>query len=184
MNAILFDLKKNKMKNYLKIFVPIMVVIMAGLITISFSQSRGSRNGQPQGEGRRGFGGPPPGFALIGGGLHPRALAQLNLTDEQKEQMKTLGENARAASESNFEKMKTFQDHLKAATENGTFNQEQIREILNARSQVLIEIEVVRLRTDAAILNLLTAEQKSQLEQIKQKGFEGGREGFRTAPQN
>lgn len=165
------------MKSYLKIFAPMVVVILLGLLTISFAQTRGGN----QTEGRRGFGGPPP-MGGGGPGFHPGLLAQLNLTDQQKEQIKTLQDNARTASEANFDKLKTFQDQLNTATTSGSFNEDQVRQILTARSQVLIEMDVVRLRTDAAIYNLLTADQKTQLEQLKQTRFEGRRGGFQPPP--
>lgn len=168
------------MKTYLKIFVSMILVVMVGLISMSFAQSR---NNRPR-EGRGRFG-EPAGFRPIGGKLHPGLLAQLNLTEQQKEEIRTLQENVRTAFESNFEKLKTFQEQLKAATENGTFNEEQTRQILVAQSQIMIEQEVVRLRTDAAIFNLLTTEQKAQLEQLKQARQAGGggrREGFRPPP--
>ncbi len=165
---------------YLKIFMPLVLVIAAGILTITFAQT--NKDGRPGRDGgERGFGrppGPPP-----MGGLNPGLLRQLNLTDQQKEQIKTLMENNRTASQANFDKMKTFQDQLKAATETGTFNEDQVRQILTARSQVSIELEVNRLRTDSAIINLLTPEQKTQLQQLKQNAPDfGGRDGQRPPP--
>ena len=160
---------------YLKIFMPLALVIAIGLLTVTFAQSnKDARPGRDGGE--RGFGrppGPPP-----MGGLNPGLLRQLNLTDQQKEQIRTLMENNRTASQANFDKMRTLQDQLKAATENGAFNEDQVRQILTARSQVSIELELNRLRTDSMIINLLTADQKAQLEQLKQKAPDfGGRDG-------
>ncbi len=165
---------------YLKVFMPLVLVIAAGILTITFAQT--NKDGRPERDGgERGFGrppGPPP-----MGGLNPGLLRQLNLTDQQKEQIKTLMENNRTASQANFDKMKTFQDQLKAATETGTFNEDQVRQILTARSQVSIELELNRLRTDSAIINLLTPEQKTQLQQLKQNAPDfGGRDGQRPPP--
>ena len=168
------------MKNFFKIFMPLALVIIAGILTMTFAQT--GKDVRPAQDGGRGFG-RPPGPPMMGGGLNPGLLRQLNLSDQQKEQIKTLMENNRTASQANFDKIRTFQEQLKAATENGTFNEDQVRQILTARSQVSIELELGRLRTDAAVINLLTPEQKTQLQQLKQNAPDfGGRDGQRPPP--
>ena len=166
------------MKKYLKIFAPMVLVILAGALTIAFAQTKSDGGKRFGGDGfGRGSDGPHG-----GGGMQPGLLAQLDLTDQQKEQIKTLQESSRTAAQANFEKMKTFQDQLQAATENGSFNEAQVRQILNDRAQVQIELELARLKTDAAVFNLLTAEQKAKLTELRQKAPKGRPEGFRPAP--
>lgn len=157
------------MKKNLKIFAPLALVLMLGVLTIAFAQTE--KAGKFPGEGHHGR---PAGGLPIGGGLHPGMLAELNLTDQQQEQIKTIHEKARTDSEAYFEKMKSFQERLKAATENGGFNEEQVRQILTEKAEVMTEIEVIRLRADSAIFSLLTTEQKAKLEQLKQRAPEFG----------
>ena len=100
------------MKNYLKTFAPVAVAILIGSLTFIFAQTKSETGGQfPKGE-RRDFGRmSPPGFAP--NGLNPRLLEQLNLTDAQKKQVRTLEDNARTASQTYFEKLMVVQEQIK-----------------------------------------------------------------------
>lgn len=114
------------------------------------------------------------------GGLHPRMLEELDLTDAQKEQIAWIQTASRGTSKENFDKIKTYDEQLRNLVEGGSFNEEQARTILNLKAQTMTELELVRLRGDAAILKILTAEQKAQLEQLKQQRPRFGRgEGAR-----
>lgn len=110
---------------------------------------------------------PPPGGAP--GGLHPRLLEQLNLSDAQKEQVRSLHESARTSAQQYFEQVRAADEQLRTITEAATFNEAQARQLLAAKSQAMTELEIIRLRTDSAVYNLLTAEQKASLEQLKQE---------------
>lgn len=148
------------MKNYLKIFVPVILAIVIGSLSFAFAQTKQDSN-RPFPKGERNM--PPP------IGLHPRMLDELSLTDRQKEQVRALADKARTDSEQFFEELKTADAQLRLLVESGNFDEEKARGILNNKSQVAVELELIRLRTDAAILNLLTAEQKTQLAQLKEK---------------
>lgn len=153
------------MKNNVKIFIPFLLAVIIGSLTFVFAQpqSNGSGNTRPaRGEG---FG--PPHGGGFRGGLPPHVLEQLNLTDAQKQQIQTLEANAREASQGYFDKVRAADEQLRALVESGSFNEEQARQILSAKAQATTELELVRLRTDAAIFNLLTTEQKAQLAQLK-----------------
>jgi Spy/CpxP family protein refolding chaperone len=158
------------MKNNMKIFTPVILAILIGSLTFIFAQSKENNGGKfPRGE--RKFGGqmppPPPGFGP--GGLHPRLLERLNLTDGQKTQIQALHEKARTDAEAYVEKLRAADDELRALIESGSFNETQARQILATKSQIQIELEIIHLRTEAAVLNILTAEQKAQLEQLKKE---------------
>jgi Spy/CpxP family protein refolding chaperone len=49
----------------------------------------------------------------------------------------------------------------------GTFDENQARQILTSKAQIMTEMQITRLKTDIAIRNILTAEQKTQLETLK-----------------
>ena len=161
------------MKN-IKIFAPFAIAVLVGSLTFAFAQDKndfGKRKIGDRLERRM----PPP------NGLHPRMLEQLNLTDAQKEQIQAIETSSRDASKENFDKMRTFDEQLRKLIESGTFDEAQARQILNAKSQTMIELEIIRLRTDAAVLKILTTEQKAQLEQLKQQRPEfPPRDGFRS----
>lgn len=159
------------MKNLRNLLVVFVLTLVVGSLTFGIAQTRGGRGSQQSGE--RGFGGRGGGF------LNSRILDQLNLTAEQRTQIETLQQNARTASEPYIEQLETIREQLQTATANGAFNEAAIREILAARARATIELEVIRLRTYAAIYNLLTAEQRALLEQIRERhdsfGGRGGR---------
>lgn len=155
------------MKNYLKIFAPVGLVILFGSLTLVFAQTK-TESGFPKGE-RREFGRMPPPFGFAPGGINPRALEQLSLTDEQKKQIQTLQENARAASKVYFEKLQVVQEKIKDTTEGEAFDEAEARRLLKTRGEIQIELEIIRLKTDSAVYNLLTAEQIARLDLMKQQ---------------
>lgn len=154
------------MKNYTKVFAPVLLAILVGFLTFVFAQSKddkgfGAQKRPPRGEGF----GPPP--MRGGGGLPPHVLEKLDLTDAQKSQIEAFQINSRDAGKEFFEKIRTADEQLRTMVESGIFNEENARQILNAKSAATTEIELLRLRSEAAIFALLTTEQKAQLAQLK-----------------
>ena len=153
------------MKKSIKIYTPLAIAILLGSLTFVFAQDRSNSGKSRGGEPRDGRMMPPP----PPHGLNPRMLEQLNLTDAQKEQIQAIETASRDASRENFDKMRGFDEQLRKIVEGGNFNEEQARQILSQKSQMMTEMEIVRLRADAAVYKILTAEQKAQLEQLKQQ---------------
>lgn len=149
------------MKNYARIFVPFLVALLIGSLTFVFTQTRGDENKRFS-KAERPL--PPPPI-----GLHPRMLEELDLTDQQKEQVRALAEKARTDSEQFFEELKTSDAQLRNMVEGGSFDEEKARQILSVKTQVSTEMEIIRLKTDAAVFNLLTAEQKTRFAELKEK---------------
>lgn len=175
------------MKNYLKIFVPFTLAIILGSLTFAIAQTKQPTDGKIKTDGRGERPMSPPRGGGRGFGLHPRMLEQLNLTDAQKEQIEAIHTASRGASKENFDKIRTADEQLRTIIESGAFDEAQARTILTTKSEAMIETEIQRLRTDAAIIKILTAEQKTQLEQLKNERPEPPRGGgFRPAgfPQN
>jgi protein CpxP len=151
------------------ILVVLAIAALVGSITMVFAQTE-KGNEKVKTEGRRPDGPPMRGF-------NPRMFEELNLTDEQKTQIKTLHENARTASEQYFEKLKGGHEQIKAIVQAQTFNEEQARQILNAKAQAETELEIIHLRTESGIYNLLTAEQKTKLAELEKNRAEFRRGG-------
>jgi len=137
------------MKSYLTTFAPFLLAVLIGSLTFAFGQTK---TDFPM-RGGKDFGAPPP------HGLHPRLLEQLDLTEAQKEQIGKLHEKSRADSQTHFDKIKVVQEQLKDAVEKGNFDESLVRQIIAQKTQVMTELEIIRLRTDAAIYKTLTAEQ-------------------------
>lgn len=153
------------------ILVVFAVAALVGSLTMVFAQ-KGTETGKGQMGGRR-----PDGPPMPPRGFNPRMFEELNLTDEQKTQIKTLHENARTASEQYFEKLKGSREQIKAIVQAQTFNEEQARQILSAKAQAETELEIIHLRTESAIYNLLTAEQKTKLAELEKNRPEFRRGG-------
>lgn len=149
------------MKSYLKIFMPFAAAVLLGSMTISFAQTKTET--KPFGKGRHGEFGkiPPP------NGFNPRIFEQLDLTDAQKTQIQTLMENSRTASQAYFEKLRAFDDRLRGLAESEAFDEAQARQILRSKADVQIELDLIRLKTDAAVYDLLTAEQIAKFDLLK-----------------
>ena len=164
------------MKHLKYMFGALLLAAVVGSLVIGFGQQgKGDLRG-PRPDGEMGRGGPRHGGP---GGFHPRMLEQLNLSEAQATEIRALHEQARTASEQYFEQMKTVHEQLKALSQAATFNEEQARALLAEKAKVSTELELIRLRTDSAIYNKLTAEQKASLTQLEQEhpGFhrKGGR---------
>jgi periplasmic protein CpxP/Spy len=109
---------------------------------------------------RRGFG-DKRGFrrGMRGGGLM-RGFDQLNLTDAQKEQIKSILE-ANKPDKSTFEALRPLME----AKRNGTITAEQEAQLKAHREQMKQKHEQVK----AQVLAVLTAEQKAQLDKLKEE---------------
>ncbi len=170
------------MRNNVKLFVPVVLAILIGSLIITFAQTRTNAGKS----GSVSNAAPPPphddGFHPGGGGIPPQILNQLNLTDAQKTQISALQDAARTASQTYFETIRTADDQLRTLATSGTFNEAQARQILATKTQAEIELEIVRLRTDAAIFNLLTADQKTLFAQLLQQRPEPPRGGRPDMP--
>jgi protein CpxP len=119
---------------------------------------------QGQGGFQRGPGGPH------GGGLP--FLRNLNLTDDQKAQIKKI-------MDSEFASTKDLHDQLRALHESepapfsATFDEASVRSAAEARAKIEVELEVAHAKTMSQIANILTADQKAQLAARKNQ-FRGG----------
>ena len=100
------------------------------------------------------------GFSVAGifpGGLHPGMLAHLALTQRQVEEIRRLQTSARSAQQAYFESLEDIQRQLKSGVETAEpFSETQARDMLARKASVMIELEIIRLRADAAVYNLLT----------------------------
>jgi len=125
------------------------ILLMAALAAFS----------QGQDGPRRGFPGGPGGARRDGVGLLPR---DLNLTDDQKTQIKKI-------TDSFEESTKSLRDQLKTLHESepdpfsGTFDEAAVRAAAEARAKLDIELSVARAKLMSQIAAVLTTEQKAQL---------------------
>ncbi len=123
------------------------------------------RDGGPGGPGgARGFmgrGGP-------GGPLGGFMFGPLDLTDAQEEQVKTILETRRAASEPLLERAQSARTALHEAIETQPVDEATIRARSAELASVEADLAVARAQVQAEIVGLLTDEQKAELAEMRE----------------
>jgi Spy/CpxP family protein refolding chaperone len=186
------------MKNYVRLFIPFLLAMVLGSLTVIFAQSSKDSVSQTRTDNTN-FTvppPPPPGFGPHGGrdGLPPQLLEQLDLTDEQITRIGKLRDDSFTTGKAYFDKLRTTDNKLRELSQPDAFDEAQARQALAVKAQAMTELELIRLRTDAQIHGVLTPEQIMQLEQLKEKmphgrpmpppdGFRPPPDGFGAPPQ-
>jgi Spy/CpxP family protein refolding chaperone len=129
------------------------VIVMTAAVVVS----------QGQGDFRRG---PGP----RGGGLP--FLRDLNLTDDQKAEIKKIMESEFASTKDLHDQLKTLHES-EPAPFSTTFDEASVRAAAEARAKIEVELQVAHARTMSQIANILTADQRAQLEARKPQFREG-----------
>ena len=136
------------------------------LAIVGFSQGPGGPPPGPGGPHERGFRGGPGGPPRDG--LGPIAR-DLNLTDEQKAQIKKINDNFAESTKSLREQMRTLHESQGDPLAGGTFDEAAVRAAAQARANVQVELEVAHARMMSQIFAVLTPEQKTQLAAKRQE---------------
>jgi Spy/CpxP family protein refolding chaperone len=148
--------------------------IGASLLTMTavvvFSQNPPPRPDGPQGPPPGGFGHRGPGGP---GAFGP--LAGLNLTDAQKEQIKSIHESFDESTKALRDQMRALHDQDTSDPLSGNFDEAAFRSAAEARAKIQVEMEVQQAKMMSQIANILTPEQKTQLAErharTRQMGF-------------
>lgn len=133
------------------------VITVIGLSPDANAVQAGSRVSQQPGRPA-----PPP-------GPDGMFLALLDLTDAQKAQIRRLHEAEREAARPFHDQLRRIHDELRQATENGAFDEATVRAILAREAQVMTELNLSRLKTEAAVWQMLTPEQRTKLAELREK---------------
>jgi Spy/CpxP family protein refolding chaperone len=105
-----------------------------------------------------------------GGGLP--FLRDLNLTDDQKAQIKKIMENEAASTKDLRDKMRSLHES-EPEPFSTTFDEASVRAAAEARAKIDVELQVSRARTMSQIAGILTADQRAQLAAHKPQFREG-----------
>ena len=152
-------------------------VALAASIAVGQTGTPNQDNGQGARSEWRGRRGAHKGHGMRGmraGGF----FKQLNLTDDQKAKMKQIHESFAASNKSLHEQLRAKRQELRQASQSGTFNEalatQKLVEIAPLQARLMAE----RARLHQEMLSVLTAEQKTQLEQSRAQ-FKSRRGGMR-----
>jgi len=148
------------MNSNLKVFIPLVLAVVVGSVVYAFSQTG---TAAPPPRPPHGPHGGPGGPA----GLSPRALDQLNLTDSQKQQIQAYLQAAREQASTNESTLRQADEQLRALVEGGSFTDKAASALIKTKTDALAQLELIQLRTHAAIYKLLTADQRAQLSQLR-----------------
>jgi len=135
------------------------VATIAGALLLTAAAMAFSQ-GPPRGGGFRG--GPGP-----GDGLGPLAR-DLNLTDDQKAQMKKITDSFRESDKALHDQLRTLHESEPDPI-SGTFDEAAVRAAAEARAKIQIELEVSHAKMMSQIAAVLTADQKAQLAAKRQQ---------------
>ena len=109
-----------------------------------------------------------------------RLFSRLNLTDDQKAKMKTIRETFATNNKPLMEQLRAKRQELRQASEGGTFNEALATQKLTEMAGLQAKLMGERFKLDQEMQSVLTAEQKTQLDQLKAqfKDHRGGRRGW------
>ena len=154
-------------------------VALTGVVGVSAQQGQGQQ-GDGQGRAERPWGhreGRGGGRRGGGGGPFGR-FADLNLSDAQEEQMRQIAERYR----STFEAQRGTRGQERREFDplsGGAFDEAAVRAAAQARANAQVEREVAQARMTYEMYNVLTPEQKAQLQDARQQR-EQRRQEFRS----
>jgi len=154
--------------------------LLIAFATVGLAQQPSTQNpaagpsrGRGEGRGFRHGGGPDGAFG-------PRVLRELNLTDDQKQQVRTIVQQSFAGSKASREELRQLVDKRRQ----GTLTTEE-----EARARTLHQQMRASMKdTETKIASLLTAEQKAKAEELRKErktnreDFRGPRRGLRGSP--
>lgn len=127
-----------------------------------------------KGDGRK-FGG--KGF----GGGHPflKMAEKLNLSDEQKTQIKTIMEDSKTRVQPLMKSMRESHQAMENLGKDGVFNETEVTNIANAQAEATKQLIIEKEKTKAAIFAVLTPEQRAQAAQMKDQMKERFKDRFK-----
>jgi Spy/CpxP family protein refolding chaperone len=114
---------------------------------------------------------PPPmhGHEFGMGGEHMGFFArQLNLTDDQKSQMKTVMHTAHPAMKALYEQQHQIEVQLRQYVE-GNYNDAKVRALATQKAQIEVELTVAQTKLHNQMYQLLTSDQQSQVKELEAK---------------
>ena len=144
------------MKTKLMVVVSIMALLLCGAAMVAYAQGPG-----PEGTGgHHGWGGPGHGMGFM--------ARELNLTDAQKEQVKSIMKANHANMKTVMQQMEQNRQSLLAATANGAFDAAKIQALANQQAQLRAAMIVQHETLQHQIYTqVLTTEQQAKAEQIR-----------------
>jgi Spy/CpxP family protein refolding chaperone len=150
--------KHNMKTKFWSVAVALLALVLCGTAVISSAQQNQNDEGSAQGWG----------------GHHHSRMAwmakELNLTDAQKAQIKTIMQSQRASLRPLMLQLEQNRQAELTATTGGAFDQAKVQALATQRSQIMAQLLVQNAQVRSQIYNtVLTADQKAKADQMQQK---------------
>ncbi len=136
--------------------VALLALVLCGTAMLSYSQETNAA----------------PAAGWHGHGQHHMGwmAKQLNLTDAQKEQIKSMRQAQRATMRPLMQQLAENRQALLTATASGAFDQAKVTALANQQAQTMAQLTVQKESMQHQIYTqVLTAEQRAQADQLRQK---------------
>lgn len=146
------------MKKY-ALAILVFAIVATGVI-FAFAQQKKEGGERPFVGGRPPF--PPPFF-------FGKMADELNLSEEQKTQIKQILDNEKTKVEPLMEAMRATHEQLETQGTNGTFDEARVGELANRQAETTRQLVIEKEKTKAAIFAVLTAEQRAKAAELKKK---------------
>lgn len=129
---------------------------------------------------------PPPAMHLRGFGMgdHMGFFAkQLNLTDDQQAQMKSIMQKEHPAMKPLMQQQRQIETQLRQYVE-GTFDQAKVQALANQKAQIQAQMTVQETRIHNEMYQVLNDDQKSQLKQLEAQREARMQQHMKQAPES
>lgn len=142
--------------NFRSVAIALLALVMCGAATLSYAQESNQNEGAAAWSGHRHG--------------HMGYLAkQLDLTDAQKAQVKTMVQAQRATLRPLLQQMAQDRLAMLNATASGAFDQAKVTALANQQAQIIAQLAVQKAQLHSQIYNqVLTADQKAKADQLRQ----------------
>lgn len=107
-----------------------------------------------------------------------RIMSQLNLTDDQKSQIKQIHQANREALRPIKQQIRAKRQEIRQSKEGGTFDQALVSQKMAEIAQLQTQLEAAQFKIHQETMAVLTPEQRTKLEQLREQ-FKSKREGRR-----
>jgi|SRR5579863_6601623 periplasmic protein CpxP/Spy len=120
-----------------------------------------------------------------GHGMHGHMMGfwakQLNLTDEQKTQFKTIMQKERPAMKPLYQQSHQIELQMRQFSE-GTYDEAKVRTLATQKAQLQAELEVQKTRIHNEMFQILTADQQAKMKEIEARHEARMQERMQKAP--
>lgn len=132
------------------------VIATAGaLVALGVAQAGGGR-------GDHGFG--APGFGMMGMGPMRGLFSDLDLTDDQKDQLRTIVRSSWEQSATQRARLDELRQQIEATVRTNGFNEAEVRALVDSGAPVMADLMVDMVRGMSEMRAVLTPEQRQQFD--------------------